>query len=124
MSEADDPSADLETVPIPDGDVVLAGRRGRQCGKKRWAVKTLSDSAVNEIDFDTVVPTTIGKVNQFAQRCSGLSEERQGKREFQVFQVRGPLAIHSRGESSRKTNRCASLNCDLMSRRNRTTGTA
>jgi hypothetical protein len=51
----------------------------------------LSDDAVDDIDFDTIVSTTIGKVNQFALRCTGLSDKRESKRECHVFRVRGKV---------------------------------
>ena len=51
----------------------------------------MSDDTVDDIDFDTIVSTTIGKVNLFAQRCTGLSDRRESKHECQVFRVRGKV---------------------------------
>jgi hypothetical protein len=65
IAETDDPSADLETFEAKAAIapmVAAAAGRGRECGKERWAVKTLSDDAVDQIDFDTIVREHFEKV--------------------------------------------------------------
>lgn len=84
--------------PGPIAALSLAAARARRtnakCGVERWDVKTLSDPDVTQVDFNTVVPTTVAELNALPPRCSGgLHDPRAGDPEHTVYEVIGVVTV-------------------------------
>jgi Bacterial Ig-like domain (group 2) len=73
---------------------------GLSCGVERWAVKTLSDPAANQVELSRVVATTVKALNELPTHCSGLPNTRAFTEELVVYEVVGRI-IYVRLEDDR-----------------------
>lgn len=92
-------------TPVAPGVVVAAAagpmsiakkkKLSFHCGTERWAVKTLSDQDVSNIDFDHVVQTTITALNALAPDCGGSlpTDQRPRDEERKVYEVVGRVIV-------------------------------
>lgn len=78
---------------LTEPSVSPAPPAGLACGVERWAVKTLSDPAANQVDLSRVTVTTVKALNEFASHCSGLPSTRAFAEEFQVYEVVGRITF-------------------------------
>jgi hypothetical protein len=84
----------VEPEPAAEGrSASLRAKRPARCGVERWAVKTLSDAAVDSVDFSATVKTSVDALNDLGPHCGKGPDARARPEERTVYEVVGRIAF-------------------------------